>query len=312
MVMMASEAVSAMIRKGVSRLGRTCPIGLEGTCRLRELQAVTVEISLNKSFWPADTRNWTTQMVDRNTQIAPEPRPDSGYLLSRLEELNKIGISLSKQTDLTRLLETILIVAKRITNSDGGTLYRVAEDRTLKFEIMRTDSLGLAMGGTTELEIPFSSIRLYDENGDPIVSNVAAYAYHYDTSLKISDAYTEQGFDFAGTRSIDKITGYRSKSFLTVPMKNHENEIIGVLQLLNAKDPKTGALIEFSMEDQQLVESLASQAAIVLTNRMLVNHLENLFESFINLINKVIDDKSPHTGKHCDRVPLLTMMLADA
>jgi HD-GYP domain-containing protein (c-di-GMP phosphodiesterase class II) len=251
-------------------------------------------------------------MVDRNTQILPEPRPDSGYLLARLEQLNQIGISLSKETDLTRLLETILIVAKRITNADGGTLYRVAEDRTLKFEIMRTDSLGLAMGGTTGLEIPFRTIRLYDENGNAIVSNVAAYAYHHDTSLKISDAYTEQGFDFAGTRSIDKMTGYRSKSFLTVPMKNHEGEIIGVLQLLNATDSRTGAVIEFSMEDQQLVESLASQAAIVLTNRLLVNRLENLFESFINLINKVIDDKSPHTGKHCDRVPILTMMLADA
>src|SRR5678816_1532227 len=117
-------------------------------------------------------------MLDRNTQIASEPRPDPGRLLERLEQLNQIGIALSKETDLTRLLETILIVAKRITNADGGTLYRVAEDRTMKFEIMRNDSLGLAMGGTTGLQIPFSSIRLYEDNGDPIVSNVVAYAYH--------------------------------------------------------------------------------------------------------------------------------------
>ncbi len=251
-------------------------------------------------------------MFERQTQIALEARSQSRNLPDRLEQLNQIGISLSKETDLTRLLETILVVAKRITNADGGTLYRVTDERTLKFEIMRTDSLGLAMGGTTGLHIPFSAIRLYNEDGQPIVSNVVGYAYHHDNSLKIADAYTEKGFDFSGTRSIDKITGYRSKSFLTVPMKNHENEIIGVLQLLNATDPRNGSVIEFSIEDQQLVESLASQAAIALTNRLLVNHLENLFESFISLINQVIDDKSPHTGKHCDRVPALTMMLADA
>ena len=242
----------------------------------------------------------------------PQPALDSSYVLDRLDQLTSIGIALSKETDITRLLETILIVAKRITNSDGGTLYRLTEDRSLKFEIMRTDSLGIAMGGTTNIQIPFAPIRLYDEQGTPLVSNVAGYAYHHDVSLKIADAYTEKGFDFSGTRKVDKTTGYRSKSFLTVPMKNHDNEIIGVLQLLNAVDPHTGEVIEFSLEDQRMAESLASQAAIALTNRLLITHLENLFESFINLINRVIDDKSPHTGKHCDRVPVLTMMLADA
>src|SRR5262249_17921915 len=146
----------------------------------------------------------------------------------------------------------------------------------------------------------------------PIHTNVAAYAYHHDKSLNIADAYTVEGFDFSGTRGMDKRTGYRSRSFLTVPMKNHENEIIGVLQLLNATDPASGAIVEFSAEDQRLAESLASQAAIALANRRLINHLEGLFESFINVINSVIDDKSPHTGKHCDRVPMLTMMLAEA
>jgi HD-GYP domain-containing protein (c-di-GMP phosphodiesterase class II) len=85
-----------------------------------------------------------------------------------------------------------------------------------------------------------------------------------------------------------------------------------VLQLLNAKDRATGTVCPFSSEDQQLAESLASQAAIALTNRLLINHLENLFESFINLINAAIDDKSPYTAGHCERVPQLTMMLAEA
>jgi HD-GYP domain-containing protein (c-di-GMP phosphodiesterase class II) len=257
-------------------------------------------------------------MPERRTATGPiavdsaAPHWDATSLLEKLEQLNQIGAALSKETNITRLLETILLVAKRITNADGGTLYRVTDQRTLKFEILRNDSLGIAMGGTTGVEIPFDPIRLYDEFGERIVSNVVAYAYHYDTSLRIGDAYSHEGFDFSGTRNVDQITGYRSKSFLTVPMKNHENEIIGILQLLNAIDPVSGAVVEFSEENQRLAESLASQAAIALTNRLLISHLEGLFESFITLINRVIDDKSPHTGKHCDRVPVLTMMLADA
>jgi len=238
--------------------------------------------------------------------------PDPSNLFERLEQLNQIGVALSQETDINRLLEAILLAAKKITNADGGTLYRVTEERMLKFEIMRNDTLGVAMGGTTGVEIPFYPIYLYDKNNHPINSMVVAYAYHHDRSVNIADAYTEEGFDFSGTKNFDKKTGYRSQSFLTVPMKNHENEIIGVLQLLNAKDRATGTVVPFSTEDQQLAESLASQAAIALTNRLLINHLENLFESFINLINAAIDDKSAYTGGHCERVPVLTMMLAEA
>jgi len=242
-----------------------------------------------------------------------ERLPESSDLLRRLDHLNRIGAALSKETDLTKLLEAILLAAKEITNADGGTLYRMAaEDRALKFEIMRNDTLGIAMGGTSGVSIPFYPVNLYDKDGQPILSMVAAYAYHHDRSVNIADAYTEEGFDFSGTKNFDKKTGYRSKSFLTVPMKNHENEVIGVLQLLNAKDRHTGEVVAFSSEDQQLAESLASQAAIALTNRLLISHLENLFESFINLINAAIDDKSPYTGGHCERVPVLTMLLADA
>ena len=141
---------------------------------------------------------------------------------------------------------------------------------------------------------------------------VAAYAVHRDTSVNIADAYCERGFDFSGTRSFDRNTGYRSRSFLTVPMKDHEGETIGVLQLLNAKDRATGAVVPFSEADLHLAESLASQAAIALTSRLLINRLENLFESFIGLINAAIDDKSPYTSGHCERVPILTMLLAEA
>ena len=232
-------------------------------------------------------------------------------VVQRLEQLNAIGASLSAERDINRLLETILTAAKSITRADGGTLYRVADDRTLRFEIMRTSSLKYYLGGTTGNAVPFYPIQLY-KDGKPNHNMIAAYVALTGNTVNIPDAYTADGFDFSGTRAFDSKTGYRSKSFLTVPMRNHENEIIGVLQLINAHDPDTGEIVPFSSSDQRLTESLASQAAIALTNRMLINQLEELFESFINLINSAIDEKSPYTGGHCQRVPTLTMMLADA
>ena len=208
------------------------------------------------------------------------------------------------------MLETILIAAKSITHADGGTLYRLIDGK-LKFEIVLNDSLNIGLGGTTGEEITFYPIPLHQPDGSENNSMVAAYAALHDETVNIADAYTAEGFDFSGTRNFDKKTGYRSTSFLTIPMKNHESEIIGVLQLLNAQD-ETGKVVPFTVEDQRLAESLASQAAIALTNRMLITQLEMLFESLIELINTAIDEKSPYTGGHCERVPTLTMLLADA
>jgi HD-GYP domain-containing protein (c-di-GMP phosphodiesterase class II) len=229
---------------------------------------------------------------------------------ARLEQLNLIGASLSAERDINRLLELILTAAKSITGADGGTLYRVTEDKTLRFEIVRTSSLKYYLGGTSGNPVPFYPIQLI-KDGKPNHSMVAAYAALTGKTVNIADAYTADGFDFSGTRAFDSKTGYRSKSFLTVPMRNHEHETIGVLQLINARDPG-GEIVAFSESDQRLAESLASQAAIALTNRMLIIQLEHLFESFINLINSAIDEKSPYTGGHCQRVPQLTMMLAEA
>jgi HD-GYP domain-containing protein (c-di-GMP phosphodiesterase class II) len=234
-------------------------------------------------------------------------------LFRRFEQLNEIGAALSHERDIDRLLETILVAAKTITHADGGTLYRMSEDeRSLRFEIVRNDSLGIAMGGTSGNPIPFPPLPLQTESGAPNNSMVAAYAAIQQKTVNIADAYEAEGFDFSGTRKFDERTGYRSRSFLTVPMKNHENAVIGVLQLINAIDPDTGEVVSFSAADQRLAESLASQAAIALTNRQLIDQLEKLFESFIQLINVAIDEKSPYTGGHCERVPVLTMMLAEA
>jgi HD-GYP domain-containing protein (c-di-GMP phosphodiesterase class II) len=234
-------------------------------------------------------------------------------LLRRLEQLNEIGVALSKERDISRLLENILVAAKTITHADGGTLYRRTDDgQSLRFEIIRTDSLNIAMGGSSDKPIDFPNLPLYDDKGQSNDSLVAAYAAIHSQTVNIADAYTEANFDFSGTRQFDERTGYRSQSFLAVPMKDHEGDVIGVLQLINALDPNTGEVLTFSSADQSLAESLASQAAIAITNRNLMAQLEGLFESFIGLINLAIDEKSHYTGGHCQRVPALTMMLAEA
>jgi HD-GYP domain-containing protein (c-di-GMP phosphodiesterase class II) len=230
-------------------------------------------------------------------------------LFRRLEQLNGIGAALSQEKDIDRLLREILLAAKAITRADAGTLYRMEpsdEGPRLRFEIMMNDSLRI------DKEIPFYPVNLIGKDGKPNTKMVAAYAALTGETVNVADAYTEEGFDFSGTRNFDRKTGYRSKAFLTVPMKDHQAEIIGVLQLINSKDPVTGDIGPFSDADQRLAESLASQAAIALTNRKLINDLEMLFKSFIGLINKAIDEKSEYTGKHCKNVPELTLMLADA
>ena len=234
-------------------------------------------------------------------------------LLRRLKELNEIGIALSQQRDINSLLETILDAAKRITHADAGTLYlHESEQQMLRFEILRNDSLNIAMGGTSGVPITFYPVQLYDEAGNPNHAMVVSHSALSGETVNIPDAYTAEGYDFSGTKKFDAKTGYRSQSFLAVPMRNHEDEVIGVLQLINAQDRKSGAIVPFSKDDQQLLESLASQAAIALTNRRLIAQLEELFESLIQLINTAIDDKSPYTGGHCARVPVLTMMIAEA
>ncbi len=228
---------------------------------------------------------------------------------SLVDQLCAIGIALSSEKDTDRLVETILRSVKALTGADGGTVYSLTEEQTLKFEMVATDSLGLSMGGTTGVEIPFPALALY-EDGRPNESMVVTASVLNERTINIPDAYDADGFDFSGTKRFDETTGYRTRSLLAVPMKNHENDIIGVLQLINATED--GQVVPFSPSSQRLAESLASQAAVALTNKRLIDDLKTLFESFIQLIAGAIDEKSPYTGGHCRRVPELTMMLAEA
>jgi HD-GYP domain-containing protein (c-di-GMP phosphodiesterase class II) len=245
--------------------------------------------------------------VDSRDGLDPEEERE---VLGRLETLNAIGAALSSERDVGTLLERILEAARDFADADGGTLYLVRDD-ALAFEVIRNDTLGFRMGGRTGVRIDFLPLPMHDADGKPNHSMVVVHAALTGRTVNIPDAYAAEGYDFSGTRAFDARTGYRSQSFLTVPMKDHAGAVIGVLQLINSKR-KDGSVRAFSHQDQQLVESLASQASIVLNNRRLIEQLEALFESLISLINTAIDEKSPYTGGHCDRVPVLTMMLAEA
>ena len=230
----------------------------------------------------------------------------------KISLLNEVGIALSSEKNFSSLLEQILIGAKQITNADGGTIYLLNADKKLEMVVVQTDSLKIHLGGNTDKPINFNPVNLYTAEGKPDLSMVVTRAVIEDKPINITDAYNAKGYDFSGTYEFDKSTGYHSQSFLAVPMKNHENDIIGVLQLINAKSPGTEEIIPFSEEDQHLVESLASQAAVAITNKQLIDSFNELFSSLVQLIATAIDEKSPHTSGHCERLPVITMLIADA
>jgi len=232
------------------------------------------------------------------------------FALETLQKLTQIAIALSAEKDHARLMQLILSSARELTGADAGTLYSRGEDDQLHFEILMNASLGIHHGGTSATSIEMPPVPLFTEDGSPNRHMVAAWAAVSGETINIPDAYDESGYDLSGTREFDERSGYRSRSFLTVPMRNHQDEVIGVLQLINKVEHDE--VRPFDVSDQELLQSLASLAAISLTNKRLIEDQARLFESFIELIAGAIDDKSPYTGGHCRRVPELTMMLADA
>ena len=233
-------------------------------------------------------------------------------LIKRLERLVDIGIALSSETSPVRLLELILDSARALSHADGGTLYAVQES-AVTIQILHNESLGMKLGGTAGDASSLPTIPLYRPDGSANLNNVISYAIHKGTTVNIEDSYSPHDeFDFSGTEAFDRQTGYRSVSFLTVPLRDHEDEIVGALQLINAQDPISRKVVPFDATTQRFVEALASQAAIALTKEHLISGMKKLFEALTRLIADAIDKKSPYTGGHCRRVPELTMLLADA
>ena len=233
-------------------------------------------------------------------------------IAQRLDLLTEVSVALGNSPDTGTLLDRILNIAKAMTNADGGTLYRPSDDRaSLNFSISINDTLGIYQGGASGKPIDIPSVPLFDSQGNRNLGSVAAYSANFGQSVNIEDVYQADVFNFSGMRSFDQTFGYHSQSFLTVPMNDHEGELVGVLQLINARDEE-GKIVAFSSTDQRFIEALAAQAAVAITNQLLVLQLEELLESLVNLINIGIDEKSPYTGRHCQFVPELTMMLAEA
>ena len=179
--------------------------------------------------------------------------------LKMLRVVIPMGVALSAEKNFNRLLETVVVESQKLTNADGGTLY-LLEEQKLKFVIMRNTSLNIQMGGSGS-EIAFYPVPLF-KNGVPNHANVASHAALTRKRINIADAYTADGFDFSGTKAFDVRSGYHSKSFLTIPLTGEDDQLIGVLQLINAKDPESGEIIPFASDDALEALVLLASAAL--------------------------------------------------
>lgn len=223
-------------------------------------------------------------------------------ILEQIEDIISIGIALSTEKDRNRLLERIVSEARRITNADAGTLY-LCEGDCLTFKIMQNESMHTFRGGDGELiDLPPVPIKM---------ENVSAYVAITRKSVNIPNVYQAEEFDFSGPRKFDEATGYKTLSMLVIPLENHEGVVIGVLQLINARDIN-GQLIPFAKYFENVVSSLASQAAVFLTNMQLLSDIENLFNSFVEVMATAIDSRTPYNANHTRRVALLAGELARA
>lgn len=228
-----------------------------------------------------------------------------------LDELINIGIAVSTENEVNKVLDMIVRGARSLSNADGGTLYLV-HDNAIEMAIVQSSSLNISLGGISGNSIQMPNIPLYLCDGSLNLANVVSCVYHTNQTINIGDAYNDAKFDFSGTKIFDQQNNYHSQSFLAIPMRNHEGDTIGILELINAIDPNSGEIIIFDEFTQRYTETLTSLAATVLTKQHLIADLEKMFETLIQLIATAIDEASPYTGGHCRRLPELTMLIAEA
>ena len=219
--------------------------------RIRILAAVA-------RYYVEETERERSRRIEREKRLADD----------LLNVVIPIGVALSAEKDFHRLLEMILLEAKRLCNADGGTLYLRTPDDQLKFMALRNDTLAIRMGGSKDaaLDIPFPSLNMYDpKTREPNHKNIATHVALTCASIRIDDAYSStDDFDFSGTIAFDKQSNYRSTSVMAAPLKNVDGGSIGVLQLINAKDPTSGKVIPFDPSLQSMIESLSTLATVAL------------------------------------------------
>lgn len=229
----------------------------------------------------------------------------------RMAEMNRIGIALSAEQDIDKLQDLILTSARQMTNADAATLYLVEESdeghKVLRF----------AWSQNYSVEVPFATFKM------PLVEkSVGGYTVISGEAVRLDDVYNlPDDVPFGFNRSFDEQQGYRTRSMLCVPMRNHDGEIVGAVQLINAKrdfetrltlDNVDSEVIPFEEEHLTLIQSIASQAAVALDNKALLDAIRNLFEGFVNASVTAIESRDPTTYGHSGRVAALTVGLAEA
>lgn len=217
------------------------------------------------------------------------------------EKIMDIGIRLSTERDRNRLLMTILDKGMEITNCDASTLY-LYENGELHFKFMKTCSMGVSRGLSGEV-IDLPPVPMKEEN-------VCSYAAIHREVVNIPDVYASSRFDFSGPRQYDSLTGYRTQSQLVVPLANNENELIGVLQLINAMDGK-GDLIAFNEAYEIIIRALGAIAAIELTNLSYVEALKTQIYSFVEALTTALEERTPYNALHTRNVQKYASLLAD-
>jgi HD-GYP domain-containing protein (c-di-GMP phosphodiesterase class II) len=228
---------------------------------------------------------------------------------SAFQHLLDISVQLSSEENSDVLMEKVLLAAIDISHADAGSIYLVNEDNELEFRTIINKSLNIHFGGSSAEKITFPTIALQID-GKENRSAIVAHTANTGQIINVADVYDELPFDFSAARKMDNKTGYRTQSMLTFPLQDHTKDIVGVIQLINAIE--NDIVVPFCKEVERQILSFASLGAIALNNRSLIHDMEQLFESFAKTIAAAIDEKSPHTGGHCKRVPQLTLMIADA
>lgn len=218
------------------------------------------------------------------------------------ERILNIGIKLCTEKDANRLLELILDNSMEITNCDASTLY-LYEDNQLVFRIMKTLSQGISRGTNGEAIEDLPPVPMKEEN-------VCAYTAIHREIVNIPDVYDSDRFDFSGPKQYDKLTGYRTRSQLVIPLENNENELLGVLQLINAMDEE-GNVIPFDPQYDIIIRSMGSMTSIELANLSYVEELRLQLHSFVEAFAAAVDERTPYNGTHTRKVAEYVKILAE-
>lgn len=232
---------------------------------------------------------------------AKKRRSNVQFEYEDLKKILNIGIELSTEKDQNRLLASILERGMEITHCDASTLYLYEEDR-LTFKIMRTLSLGISRGTDGEIIEDMPPVPLKEEN-------VCAYTAIHRDIVNIPDVYHSERFDFSGPMQYDALTGYHTQSMLVIPLENSENELVGVLQLINAMDAD-GNVIPFDEQFDIIIRSLGSMAAVELTNLAYMEELFMQMYSFVEALTTVLDERTPYNASHTRNVEKYAALLA--